>query len=287
MDRALEYWALRRYKIGPALAASASDLLHLKKIWGYSLSFDPLLTDYIVSQQTNFVIKTLDPIIEKFPSPEKFTLLEVGCGPGFKAEVFARRWPIRVFGCDVSNDALELARNQSHGVQYFQHDLNNALPPSMKFDAIVCVMVLQHNADKDKIIGHLREALNEGGALIIVEECRAPGRFSFQRNRSFWHITENDFRRRLEGNGFSFVSKEALFPRPFLFSMGIFSSKRYSKYKVIEKEFVPDGIYTKFLRRLVQGYIESAKNFSESSRGAISRWLRPADTFGFYARRKP
>jgi len=76
-------------------------------------------------------------------SPQSF--LDAGCGEGFVARRIIDALPgVALTGCDVSNDALELAADANPGAAFVVGSIV-ALPfPDHSFDVVGCFEVLEH-----------------------------------------------------------------------------------------------------------------------------------------------
>ena len=76
-------------------------------------------------------------------SPQSF--LDAGCGEGFVARRIIDALPgVALTGCDVSNDALELAADANPGAAFVVGSIV-ALPfPDHSFDTVGCFEVLEH-----------------------------------------------------------------------------------------------------------------------------------------------
>ena len=104
-------------------------------------------------------------------------ILDVGCGPAIFAEELARRgW--RFFGVDRALTMLEVARNQvsaSGGSRVALADAP-ALPfPSDRFDALVCVGVLDRVPNQEGAIADFVRVVRHGGRIVVsFPNARSP-----------------------------------------------------------------------------------------------------------------
>ncbi len=74
-----------------------------------------------------------------------------------------------VTGLDPSEVALELARAAHPGLQFARPAGDGSLPFSdASFEAVVCINVLQHVADTQRLMSEARRVLAPGGALAIA-----------------------------------------------------------------------------------------------------------------------
>jgi 2-polyprenyl-3-methyl-5-hydroxy-6-metoxy-1,4-benzoquinol methylase len=111
-------------------------------------------------------------------------ILDVGCGPGWVTEYFARLG-YEMTGIDISEGLIQVARERAEGLAYqvdqetplrcrfISHDIE-AAPLSEKFDAIICYDALHHFADEKSVFRNLAAMLEIGGVLFIVEGHKPP-----------------------------------------------------------------------------------------------------------------
>ncbi|MEM8811881.1 MAG: bifunctional 2-polyprenyl-6-hydroxyphenol methylase/3-demethylubiquinol 3-O-methyltransferase UbiG [Pseudomonadota bacterium] len=97
-------------------------------------------------------------------------ILDLGCAGGFMAEAIARRGA-GVTGLDPASDAIAAAGNHAvaEGLTIdYQVGVGEALPfPDRHFDAVVCVDVLEHVADLQKVISEISRVLKPGGRFLF------------------------------------------------------------------------------------------------------------------------
>lgn len=119
-------------------------------------------------------------------------ILEVGCGPGWLCEYFARLG-YDVTGTDISPDLIEVARERiarlGFGVdhetpvrcRFAVHDierapLTRADGETETFDAIICYDALHHFENEQAVMRHFNLMLPRGGLLFVLEgERPLPG----------------------------------------------------------------------------------------------------------------
>lgn len=111
--------------------------------------------------------------------PEKGALLDVGCGYGYFL-VEARRKGWNVFGTELSQIAVNYAREEQNLPNVFFSDLSNIEFSVGKFDAINLTNVLEHVPSPTQILENCRNRLQENGVLLI----RVP-------NMDFYNLKEN------------------------------------------------------------------------------------------------
>lgn len=94
-------------------------------------------------------------------------ILDVGCGNGFLLKL-AKERKMEVFGCDMSGEAVKLARgNVPQAVICIS--LAGKLPyKSDFFDYVVCLGSLEHFLDIDKALDEMARVAKEGCKFLIM-----------------------------------------------------------------------------------------------------------------------
>jgi len=97
-------------------------------------------------------------------------VLEIGCAGGFMAEGLAHRGA-RVTGIDPATDAITAARTHARASGFsirYDVGVGETLPyESEGFDAVVCVDVLEHVADLNKVLFEVTRTLRPGGLFLF------------------------------------------------------------------------------------------------------------------------
>ena len=97
------------------------------------------------------------------------TVLDLGCAGGFMAEALAQRGAC-VTGIDPAAEAIDAARAHARqGGLRIRYDVGvgEALPyNSASFDAVVCVDVLEHVSDLNKVLSEVARTLRPGGLFL-------------------------------------------------------------------------------------------------------------------------
>lgn len=97
-------------------------------------------------------------------------VLDLGCGGGFMAEALAARGA-RVSGLDPAEQAIAAARRHAehsgHAIDY-RVGHGESLPwPDGCFDAVVCVDVLEHVADLERVLAEIARVLRPQGWFLF------------------------------------------------------------------------------------------------------------------------
>ena len=104
-------------------------------------------------------------------------VLDLGCAGGFMAEALAARGA-HVTGIDPAADAIDAARAhaRTEGLRIgYDVGVGEALPyDDSSFDAVVCVDVLEHVADLNKVLSEVARTLRPGGLFQFDTINRNP-----------------------------------------------------------------------------------------------------------------
>jgi 2-polyprenyl-6-hydroxyphenyl methylase/3-demethylubiquinone-9 3-methyltransferase len=105
------------------------------------------------------------------------TVLDLGCAGGFMAEAMALRGA-HVTGIDPASDAIDAARAHARttGLRIgYDVGVGEALPyDDSSFDAVICVDVLEHVADLNKVLSEVARTLRPGGVFLFDTINRNP-----------------------------------------------------------------------------------------------------------------
>lgn len=118
-------------------------------------------------------------IAQALALPAGATILDVGCGPGWLSEYFARLG-YQVTGLDISPELIRIAEERLARLpfgldhespvkfRFVVHDIElEPLPEN--FDAIICYDALHHFSDEHAVMRHLAAMLKTGGQLFVAE----------------------------------------------------------------------------------------------------------------------
>ncbi len=98
------------------------------------------------------------------------TVLDLGCGGGFMAEAIARKGAA-VIGIDPSEDAIRVAQAhaESEGlkIDYEVGSGESIAVADACVDCVVCVDVLEHVADLDRVLDEVQRVLKPGGVFLF------------------------------------------------------------------------------------------------------------------------
>lgn len=104
-------------------------------------------------------------------------VLDLGCAGGFMAEALALRGA-NVTGIDPAAEAIDAARRHARETGLpisYDVGVGEALPyDTGGFDAVVCVDVLEHVADLDRVLAQVARVLRSGGLFLFDTINRNP-----------------------------------------------------------------------------------------------------------------
>ena len=101
-------------------------------------------------------------------SGERVRVLDLGCGDGRVTAELARAGA-QVTGVDPSRVAIERARKTHRELDYLVVSADEGLPfADVSFDAVVCLNVLEHVVDTQRLVSEARRVLVPGGILSIA-----------------------------------------------------------------------------------------------------------------------
>jgi len=104
------------------------------------------------------------------PGWQGLDVLDLGCGGGYMSEALARRGA-NVVGVDPSGASLQAAR--LHAAQAglaidYRQGVGEAIPAADRsVDRLVCVDVLEHVQDVQKVLAEVRRLLRPGGIFLF------------------------------------------------------------------------------------------------------------------------
>lgn len=102
------------------------------------------------------------------------SVLHAGCGSGYGDDILLEK-AASVTSVDMSQEAVEYAKRENRSdATYIQADLRT-LNLSTRFDAVVCIEVIEHVGESDqiKILDVLASHLKDGGVLFITTPERS------------------------------------------------------------------------------------------------------------------
>ena len=123
-------------------------------------------------------LKYFDNIIDSWRDK---TVLDLGCGGGFMSEALANKGA-KVIGVDPSEAAIAVAQDHAKGqglaINYKVATGENIPLPDQSVDCVVCVDVLEHVAQLDRVLDEVHRVLRPGGMFLFDTINRTRSRHS-------------------------------------------------------------------------------------------------------------
>jgi trans-aconitate methyltransferase len=172
-------------------------------------------------QNAAFVPALGVPLLARLAVQPGERILDLGCGDGTLTEQIAAAGA-SVVGIDASPEMVAGAAGRGLDARLIDA---TTLPFESEFDAVFSNAVLHWISDADAVLGGVRRALKPGGrfvgefgghtniAAISVAMRAVFARHNLPYTRHWYYPSEEEYRERLEANGFV-VEDIRLFPRP-------------------------------------------------------------------------
>jgi ubiquinone biosynthesis O-methyltransferase len=128
------------------------------------------LLEKIISEKS-FTYRPISKVI-KGAVKSNSKILDIGCGEGNVSLLLAKK-NNNVTGIDISSEAISIARkkakmlNLEKKANFFIQDAHR-LKSTGKFDIAICIEVLEHVKDDNKVIKNIYRKLKKTGTLIVT-----------------------------------------------------------------------------------------------------------------------
>ncbi|MBN1798597.1 MAG: class I SAM-dependent methyltransferase [Spirochaetales bacterium] len=108
-------------------------------------------------------------LIKRFFHGPAGIALDLGCGPGFTTHMLEQSTLCRrIYGFDLSDDFLKLARKRFPTYHFFKHDVT-VVPFPVRADIIYARFLLSHLKNAVSTVDNWAGELNNGGILFVEE----------------------------------------------------------------------------------------------------------------------
>jgi len=126
-------------------------------------------------------------LVSRIEIAEPVNVVDIGCGPGNSTSVLEQRWPdANISGFDSSPEMLDMARDSSRKVNWFQADAAN-WEPDINYDVIFSNAALQWVPDHGEFLPRMIGCLNEGGVLAV----QMPAHYNSQLHQSLLAVAKS------------------------------------------------------------------------------------------------
>jgi len=149
------------------------------------------------------------------------TVLDYGCGDGKFTNTLVKANALKVFGIDISQNAIGFARKLVPMADFMVSNGGRLEYSDNYFDVIFSLDVIEHIPDNDResVLVELKRALKPGGKLILT----IPSKNKNLDPKHFRHFTPVEIEQSLK-NDYSDLTFSGYFEKPALIPIAIFDS---------------------------------------------------------------
>jgi predicted TPR repeat methyltransferase len=135
--------------------------------------FDMIAEQYDTPERITVAKRIADTIREYVADGASKSAIDYGCGTGLVGlrllDVFSSMLFVDASENMVRQVKSKLQRLGAKATETLCYDFMTGVPAGLKADCIIAVQVLLHEIDVAMLLAHLRDALNDGGQLIVVD----------------------------------------------------------------------------------------------------------------------
>lgn len=150
----------------------------------------------------------LSKIIQVLKKQKRIKLLEIGCSQGYLLDALRNNPHFDAEGIDYAQGPVEYAR--SIGLKVSQSSLAGMEYPSVTFDFVVALHVIEHVQNLDTTMQEINRIMKKGGNIYVVVPCisHVKARLSGKNWKylgppgHLWYFTTKSLRLLLEKHGF-------------------------------------------------------------------------------------
>lgn len=170
----------------------------VKKFNMKAIKYDSSRESSFATRCHSYVLNTLMP--NKFNS-----VLDIGCGTGtLLAKLLDKKTDVRVFGLDISEKMLEVAKEKLPDKVELVYGEAEALPyDNKKFDVVIMVDSFGYFMNPEQAVREAYRVLKAGGKLIIADRTATKVNRFFIPSRAYYKTEINYFFR---SAGFEYVN---------------------------------------------------------------------------------
>jgi hypothetical protein len=160
------------------------------------------------------------------------TVLDTGCAQPFLLREIVARRAVEGFGCDISDEVMELNRSVLPECRFESLDLTRETwPEGRRFDLVVCSEVLEHIAEWPAAVANL---VKMAGKHLVITVPSGPRRLMDRLVGHVQHFEGPELIAELERNG-CHIARVRRWGWPF-----------HSLYKAAISTLSPDALYSSF-----------------------------------------
>lgn len=112
------------------------------------------------------------------------TILDYGCGEGRYINLLKDFFPTSALhGCDISDEALAIAKNLYSSAQYTSMTDEAVNLPDNSFDLVISIEVLEHVGDVARSLSEIGRLLKPQGLTVLSTPCANEFSFEWWQNR--------------------------------------------------------------------------------------------------------
>lgn len=121
----------------------------------------------------NLEARIISPRLSKMLNPRaNERVLDIGCGAGFFSVRLAFKYECNVTGIDIDSQDIKLANfvKNSYGknnLNFKTMDVIDLDFHSSSFDKVICLYLLEHISDDERVIKNISKVLKKNGILVI------------------------------------------------------------------------------------------------------------------------
>lgn len=164
---------LKEFKYRPAFDMNDNDALQkmLNELYNYSTSTD-FDTMFNHRMRLNLFYEVMQDLVSKKTITRFEKAIDIGCNAGVYSKMISDFGFKDVYGIDIDDKQLSVAITNFTSAEpgktiRFENFNAEQLPPSVKYDFIVCSEVIEHTSNPQQVIANIKEILNEGGIGVI------------------------------------------------------------------------------------------------------------------------
>ena len=112
--------------------------------------------------------KKIETVLSFIENKKAERILDIGCGDGLIAELFAKKLSAKPYGLEISKNAVNEAKGR--GIDATVFDISEKTLPydDNSFGVVFCGDIIEHIYDTESLLENIRAVLMPGGLLIAT-----------------------------------------------------------------------------------------------------------------------